>query len=110
MSRLSIVTPSQGEKVMQTLYREMENRIAASPPDVCPVDMALAFLRLCHAQTCGKCVPCRIGLGQLTILIEKILDGEATSKDLELIETTATVIEATADCAIGYEAARMVLQ
>ena len=73
MSRLSIVTPSQGEKVMQTLYREMENRIAASPPDVCPVDMALAFLRLCHAQTCGKCVPCRIGLGQLTILIEKIL-------------------------------------
>ena len=41
------------------------------------MDMSLNFLRLCHAQTCGKCAPCRIGLGQLTVLIERVLDRTA---------------------------------
>lgn len=109
MSRLSIITPTHAEKVTEGLYRDMERRITTSPPGVCPVDMSLAFLRLCHAQTCGKCVPCRIGLGQLATLIENVLDGEAKLKDLDLIETTAQVILDSADCAIGYEAARMVL-
>ena len=64
MSRLDIKSPSRAETVVENLYRDMERRIAASPPGLCPVDMALSFLRLCHAQSCGKCVPCRIGLGQ----------------------------------------------
>lgn len=72
--------------------------------------MSLSFLRLCHAQTCGKCVPCRIGLGQLTTLLEQVLDSTATPETIDLIEKTARVIQDTADCAIGYEAARMVLQ
>ena len=66
MSRLSIETPGKAETVIAGLYRDIERRISASPPGLCPVDMSLSFLRLCHAQTCGKCVPCRIGLGQLT--------------------------------------------
>lgn len=65
MSRLSIETPGKAETVIAGLYRDIERRISASPPGLCPVDMSLSFLRLCHAQTCGKCVPCRIGLGQL---------------------------------------------
>ena len=69
MSRLDIKTPSRAQTVVEGLYRDMERRIAASPPGLCPVDMSLSFLQLCHAQTCGKCVPCRIGLGQLTLLI-----------------------------------------
>ena len=64
MSRLYIETPSKAQTVIEGLYRDVEHRIAASPPGLCPVDMALSFLRLCHAQTCGKCVPCRIGLGK----------------------------------------------
>lgn len=71
--------------------------------------MASAFVNLCHSQSCGKCTPCRIGLGQLHTLIESVLDGEATKSTVDLIEKTARVIAATADCAIGYEAARMVL-
>lgn len=58
----------------------------------------------------GKCVPCRIGLGQLTTLLEQVLDSTATPETIDLIEKTARVIQDTADCAIGYEAARMVLQ
>lgn len=65
---------------------------------------------MCHAQTCGKCVPCRIGLGQLQNLLEDVLDGKATLETIDLIEKTAKTIYYTADCAIGYEAANMVLK
>ena len=49
MSRLDIKPPSRAETVVENLYRDMERRIAASPPGLCPVDMALSFLRLCRA-------------------------------------------------------------
>ena len=110
MSRLYIETPSQAQTVIEGLYRDVERRIAASPPGLCPVDMALSFLKLCHAQTCGKCVPCRIGLGQLATLLERVLDDDADLDTLRLIEKTARVIADSADCAIGFEAANMVLR
>ena len=110
MSRLDIKTPSRAQTVVEGLYRDMERRIAASPPGLCPVDMSLSFLQLCHAQTCGKCVPCRIGLGQLTMLINQVLDGEATMETIAIIEKTARSIVNTADCAIGRDAARLVVE
>ena len=110
MSRLDIKTPSRVQTVVEGLYRDMERRIAASPPGLCPVDMSLSFLQLCHAQTCGKCVPCRIGLGQLTLLINQVLDGEATMETIAIIEKTARSIVNTADCAIGRDAARLVVE
>ena len=110
MSRLSIETPGRAQTVLGGLNRDMERRISASPPGLCPVDMSLNFLRLCHAQTCGKCVPCRVGLSQLAVLIEQVLDRTATLGTIDLIENTAQVIADSADCAIGYEAAHMVLR
>ena len=109
MSRLDIKSPSRAETVVENLYRDVERRIAASPPGLCPVDMALSFLRLCHAQSCGKCVPCRIGLGQLSLLLEQVLSGTATMNTLVTIEKTARTIVNTADCAIGRDAARLVV-
>ena len=102
------MTPSRSQTVIDGLYRDVERRIASSPPGLCPVDLALSFLRLCHAQTCGKCVPCRIGLGQLATLLEQVLNGEATMETLSIIERTARVIYNSADCAIGRDAARLV--
>ena len=109
MSRLEIKTPSKAQAIVEQLYRSMEQRIASSPPGLCPVDMALNFLNLCQAQTCGKCVPCRIGLTQLSNMMREVLDGEPDLSILRRIETTAKVIEETADCAIGMDAARLVL-
>ncbi|MGN1002433.1 MAG: NADH-ubiquinone oxidoreductase-F iron-sulfur binding region domain-containing protein, partial [Oscillospiraceae bacterium] len=91
MSRLDVKTPSQAQAVVEQLYRNVERRIAASPPGLCPIDMALNFLNLCHAQTCGKCVPCRIGLGQLSGMLREVLDGEADISILHRIEETAQV-------------------
>ena len=109
MSRLDIKTPSRAQTVVEGLYRDVERRIAASPPGLCPVEMSLSFLQLCHAQTCGKCVPCRIGLGQLTKLISQVLDGTANMGTVRIIEKTARSIVDTADCAIGRDAARLVV-
>lgn len=109
MSRLVMRTVSKSQEVVEDLYKVLERRIVASPPGICPVDISAAFLKLCHAQSCGKCTPCRIGLGQLENLLEQVLDGEADEETLILMEKTARAIEITADCAIGREAARMVL-
>ena len=109
MSRLDIKTPSQTQAVVDQLYRNVERRIASSPPGLCPIDMALNFLELCHAQTCGKCVPCRIGLGQLSNMLREVLDGQPDTRILHRIENTAQTIVDTADCAIGINAAQLVL-
>lgn len=110
MSRLSIVTSNNAQKTVEGLYKDLERRIQASQPGLCPVDLAEAFLHLCHAQSCGKCVPCRVGLGQLESLIESVLQGNADMSTIDLIEETAESIYVSADCAIGSEAALMVLK
>lgn len=109
MSRLSIRTKSEAQAVVEDLYHSVERRIASSPPGLCPVDMTLTFLNLCHAQSCGKCVPCRVGLGQLSALLRQVLDGTGTLETIDTFEATAQVILDTADCAIGVDAARQVL-
>lgn len=109
MSRLKISTPNAAQLTVERLYKDLERHIIASPPGLCPVDLQLSFLKLCHAQTCGKCVPCRVGLLQLQNLMEDVLEGRATEDTLTLIEETANNITDSADCAIGYEAAHMVL-
>ena len=109
MSRLEVKTPDRAQAVVEQIYRNMERRIAASPPGLCPVDMALNSLDLCRAQTCGKCVPCRIDLTQLSDMLSEILDGEADMRMLRHLEETAQVIVDTADCAIGIDAANLIL-
>lgn len=108
MSRLEIPIPNRAQLVVEELYRDLERRIEASPSGLCPIDMSKAFLELCHAQSCGKCVPCRVGLGQLKAMITDVLEGRATLAILDEIKETAECIMESADCAIGYEAANMV--
>ncbi len=108
MSRKIINVPDRAQQVVEQLYKDLERRIEASPPGLCPIDMSRAFLELCHAQTCGKCTPCRIGLGQLKALITDVLEGRASLATIDLIEETAVSVMESSDCAIGYEAANMV--
>ncbi|MBF1050767.1 MAG: FAD-dependent oxidoreductase [Peptostreptococcaceae bacterium] len=110
MSRLYINTKNPAQAVVEDLYKDLERRIIASPPGICPIDISSAFIKMCHAQTCGKCVPCRIGLGQLSSMMDDVLEGNATLEDIDLIKDTAESIFYSADCAIGYEAAKMVIK
>lgn len=108
MSRLEIPTPARAQEVIEGLYKDLERRIESSPPGICPVDLTRAFLELCHAQTCGKCVPCRVGLWQLKGMLTQVMNGEATVDILDEMEKLALSVIDSADCAIGYEAANMV--
>ena len=109
MNRLNLMTTSKAQAVVDSFYKVLEQRIAASPLGFCPVDVSSAFVKFCLAQSCGKCTPCRIGLAQLYTLMETVLDGQGTEEMLPLMERTARTIVSTSDCAIGREAARMVM-
>ncbi len=109
MSRLEITSASRAERTVRGLYDTLSRRIEASPVGNCPVELTAAFLRLCLAQSCGKCVPCRVGLDRLSAIVDGILDGKGDEKTLDLIERTARAIADSSDCAIGFEAARLVL-
>ncbi len=110
MNRLDVAVASKSQKVSDTMHNEIINRLAAAPVGVCHVDMLLAFARLTHSQSCGKCVPCRVGVTQLEALLTKVLDGDATEQTLDEIAALAKVVAESSDCAIGSYAGSMVLR
>ena len=107
---MSIYTPDKSQSIVDNLYENLQHRIQVAPQGNCPVELTDAFLRMCLAQSCGKCTPCRIGLTQLSALMEKIMEGEGTQQDLMILEKASHAIVDSADCAIGREAARAVLE
>jgi NADPH-dependent glutamate synthase beta subunit-like oxidoreductase len=109
VDRIKIEPPSRAELALDQIYETVTMRVNSGAAMLCPVDMVTVFLRLCHAQSCGKCTPCRVGLAQLINMLEKIMDGKADYETLDLLETTADTIYNSADCAIGFKAAEAVI-
>lgn len=105
MSRLNLPV-DKNSAAIDDMYESMCRRISAAPTGVCPIDVVHGFVTMCHAQSCGKCVPCRIGLGQVSNLLSQIMDGRANEQTLETLKELVKTIEDTADCAIGTGAAK----
>ncbi|MEA4831185.1 MAG: NAD(P)-binding protein [Oscillospiraceae bacterium] len=110
MTELELKKQEKAQKCANELYKSLIKRAEFAPRGTCPVELAGAYIRMCLAQSCGKCVPCRIGLNVLYELSEKILDGKGSVDDLALMEETAKTIRDSADCAIGFEAASAFLE
>lgn len=108
MSRLQRKKSDDIQASVEQMYEVLERRMIAGVMDSCPADFHMGFLKLCHAQTCGKCTSCRIGLKQIQNLLEDILENRASKQTIDLIKVTAKNIYESADCAIGYEAAKMI--
>jgi bidirectional [NiFe] hydrogenase diaphorase subunit len=70
----------------------------------CMVDVARYFQDFCRDESCGKCVPCRVGTTQLYMLLDQITRGEATLDDLAQLERLAGIIQKTALCGLGQGA------
>ncbi len=70
----------------------------------CMVDVARYFMEFCMAESCGKCIPCRVGTAQMYDLLEKITQGEATLDDLAMLETLADMVKNTSLCGLGQGA------
>ena len=73
------------------------------------METTAAFVRLCLSQSCGKCTPCRVGLDRLWVMLEAIAAGKAGEGALPRLKALAKAIYDSADCAIGFEAAKLVL-
>lgn len=73
------------------------------------VDVARFFMEFCMDESCGKCIPCRAGTVQLYRLLTKIRDGQATSADLEQLETLCDLVKQTSLCGLGQSAPNPVL-
>jgi bidirectional [NiFe] hydrogenase diaphorase subunit len=70
----------------------------------CMVDVAKYFMEFCMSESCGKCVPCRVGTSQMHRLLEKITDGDATIDDLALLEELCDMVSSTSLCGLGQAA------
>jgi NADH-quinone oxidoreductase subunit F len=75
----------------------------------CMVDVARYFVNFLLEESCGKCVPCRLGLPQLSFLLGKLAAGKGTLEDIDRIEATAATMECNALCGLGKSAPNPVL-
>jgi bidirectional [NiFe] hydrogenase diaphorase subunit len=71
---------------------------------VCMVDVARYFMDFCREESCGKCVPCRVGTTQLHMLLTRIAEGEATLVDLSRLERLCGTVVRTSLCGLGQAA------
>jgi bidirectional [NiFe] hydrogenase diaphorase subunit len=73
------------------------------------VDVARYFMEFCMSESCGKCVPCRVGTVHMHNLLDKIYKGEASSRDLTLLEKLCDMVQNTSLCGLGQTAPNPVL-
>jgi len=77
--------------------------------ETCMVDLARYFLSFCQAESCGKCVPCRVGTRQMLNILERITRGEGEPGDIECLERLADIVKSGSLCALGGTAPNPVL-
>ncbi|MFH1691649.1 MAG: NADH-quinone oxidoreductase subunit NuoF [Candidatus Omnitrophota bacterium] len=77
--------------------------------DTCMVDIARYFMDFIQSESCGKCVPCRIGTRRMLEILTRICSGDGTEKDLVLLEELAVHVKAAALCGLGKTAPNPVL-
>jgi len=73
------------------------------------VDVARYFMEFCQSESCGKCVPCRVGTVHMYNLLDKILRKEATRKDLSMLEKLCGIVKGASLCGLGQTAPNPVL-
>ena len=109
MARLSVAPRAKDDGKFGSFVEEYERRVEATPPGMCAVAFQLDLLRAGGCQTCGKCVPCREGIARIEQLLEEVLAFDAEPGALDEIRAQAIVVRDTADCAIGWHAAEVLL-
>ncbi len=67
-------------------------------------DVAKFFMEFCMDESCGKCVPCRVGTVQLHRILERITAGQATEMDLKNMEELCVMMQETSLCGLGQSA------
>jgi NADP-reducing hydrogenase subunit HndC len=77
--------------------------------DTCMVDIARYFLDFTQRESCGKCIPCRLGTKRMLEILERITNGQGKEGDVELLIDMAATIKDSSLCALGQTAPNPVL-
>jgi len=77
--------------------------------DTCMVDVARYFLNFLEGESCGKCIPCREGIKQILIILNRICEGEGRERDLQRLVELGTAVQDSSLCALGGSAANPLL-
>lgn len=80
----------------------MDNRVSM-------VEIARFFMEFCMSESCGKCIPCRVGTAHIYRLLNKFMNGEATAADLKRLEDLCKVVKDNSLCGLGQAAPNPVL-
>jgi NADH-quinone oxidoreductase subunit F len=75
----------------------------------CMVNTAKFFLEFTQAESCGKCIPCRVGTKRLLEILERITSGNGKEGDIESLEELSHYIKAASLCGLGMTAPNPVL-
>ena len=77
--------------------------------DTCMVDVARYFLDFTKKESCGKCVPCRLGTKQMLDILEDITRGKGKPEDIDLLVEIGETVKAGSLCGLGQTAPNPVL-
>ena len=75
----------------------------------CMVDVARFFLSFTQKESCGKCVPCRLGTKRMLEILERICGGEGAEQDIDLLLDVADTVKSASLCALGQTSVNPVL-
>lgn len=73
------------------------------------IDVARYFMEFCMTESCGKCIPCRVGTAQMYDLLTRIINNEATLYDLQQLEDICDMVKNTSLCGLGQSAPNPIL-
>lgn len=104
-----IDTPIDYDSLIQLGSMMGSGGLIVMDEDTCMVDIAKFFLQFTVDESCGKCIPCRLGTRRMMEILENITDGFGTPSDIIELETLAKDIKAASLCGLGQTAPNPVL-
>jgi NADH-quinone oxidoreductase subunit F len=102
-------TPTDYEAITQVGAIMGSGGLIVMDEDTCMVDVARFFMDFCQDESCGKCVPCRVGTKKMLDILTDICEGRGKEGDIELLEEMAAMIKDSALCGLGQTAPNPVL-
>jgi len=102
-------TPIDYESLTQTGAIVGSGGMVVMDESSCVVDLAKYFLTFTQKESCGKCVPCRVGTKRMLEMLERMTKGESDEKELVLLEELARDVKVASLCGLGQTAPNPIL-
>ena len=102
-------TPVDYESINKTGAIMGSGGMVVMDETTCMVDIAKFFLGFTQEESCGKCIPCRVGTKMMLDILTRITEGKGEQEDLEVLQDLAETIKTTALCGLGNTAPNPVL-